>query len=96
MITVTNVIDEYKKGLSIKQIHKKFGDFGKFVIEKYKKQDLSFSQYYKTMDKIDPLKVEIIKSYHNGTSEKEIFKLYGDYGKTFLRKYKEFLKVPKL
>ena len=95
------IINEFKSGKSKSELIDKYGDFGSFILDSYIEQDCKhlfiMSLNYETgISEIDIKKIEIIKKYINGISEKDIKIQYGDYGIFCLEKIKKQLKVPLL
>lgn len=103
MEKIENIIFYYKKGYSSKKIKNKYGDFGKFVLETYKKQPISINQVFCSLNSIkgtydiDLLKKEIINSFVDGMSISNIQKKYGEYGLLCIKHFKNFYKevIPK-
>lgn len=107
MLKIANKIDEiindFKEGCSSIEINKKYGDFGEFVLSTYVTQSISITQVFyswneKTMKyNIDLLKVEIIKSFIDGTNVANIKKKYGEYGIVCVDNFRKFYKelIPK-
>lgn len=98
-----NIISDYKSGFSSKDIKKKYGDFGEFVILTYKTQTISTTQVFLSWNKnkmeydVDSLKKEIIKSFIDGVSIADIQNKYGEYGILCIRHFQKFYKelIPK-
>ena len=90
MYSQEKAVIDFRQGMSRKNILKKYGEHGVFLVDMYKKTEPGLITLEPSTQLLsyDNLKVKIIKDYKNGKSLKQISIDYGEFGSWVIKCYK--------